>query len=59
MDSAGEDGGRVQLYQEGQEDVRKAPFQRDKCLSKVVPTTDLRGRETFSVDFTVCKLQTS
>ena len=26
MDSAGKDGGRVQLHQDGQEDVRKAPF---------------------------------
>ena len=26
MDNAGKDGGRVQLHQEGQEDVRKAPF---------------------------------
>ena len=26
MDNAGKDGGRVQLLQEGQEDVRKAPF---------------------------------
>ena len=26
MDSAGQNGGRVQLHQEGQEDVRKAPF---------------------------------
>ena len=26
MDSAGKDGGRVQLHQDGQEDVRKAPY---------------------------------
>ena len=26
MDNAGKDGGRVQLHQDGQEDVRKAPF---------------------------------
>ena len=26
MDIAGKDGGRVQLHQDGQEDVRKAPF---------------------------------
>ena len=26
MDSAGKDGGRVQLHQDGQEDVRKVPF---------------------------------
>ena len=26
MDSEGKDGGRVQLHQDGQEDVRKAPF---------------------------------
>ena len=26
MDNAGKDGGRVHLHQEGQEDVRKAPF---------------------------------
>ena len=26
MDNAGKDGGRVQLHQEGQEDIRKAPF---------------------------------
>ena len=26
MDIAGKDGGRVQLPQDGQEDVRKAPF---------------------------------
>ena len=26
MDSAGKDGGRVQFHQDGQEDVRKAPF---------------------------------
>ena len=28
MDNAGKDGGRVQLHQDGQEDVRKAPFHR-------------------------------
>ena len=28
MDIAGKDGGRVQLYQDGQEDIRKAPFHR-------------------------------
>ena len=26
MDIAGKDGGRVQLHQDGQEDVRKAPI---------------------------------
>ena len=26
MDIAGKDGGRVQLHQDGREDVRKAPF---------------------------------
>ena len=26
MDIAGKDGGRVQLHQDGQEDVSKAPF---------------------------------
>ena len=26
MDNAGKYGGRVQLYQDGQEDIRKAPF---------------------------------
>ena len=26
MDIAGKDGGKVQLHQDGQEDVRKAPF---------------------------------
>ena len=26
MDNAGKDGGRVQLHQDSQEDVRKAPF---------------------------------
>ena len=26
MDNARKDGGRVQLHQDGQEDVRKAPF---------------------------------
>ena len=26
MDNAGKDGGRVQLHQDGQEDIRKAPF---------------------------------
>ena len=26
VDNAGKDGGRVQLHQDGQEDVRKAPF---------------------------------
>ena len=26
MDNAGKDGGRVQLHQDGQEDVRKAQF---------------------------------
>ena len=26
MDNAGKDGGRVQLHQDGQEDVRKAAF---------------------------------
>ena len=26
MDNAGKDGGRVQLHQDGQEDVRKATF---------------------------------
>ena len=26
MDSAGKDGGRVQLHQDGQEDIRKGPF---------------------------------
>ena len=26
MDNAGKDGGRDQLHQDGQEDVRKAPF---------------------------------
>ena len=26
MDIAGKDGGRVQLHQDGQEDIRKAPF---------------------------------
>ena len=26
MDNAGKDGGRVQLHQDGQEDIRKDPF---------------------------------
>ena len=26
VDIAGKDGGRIQLHQDGQEDVRKAPF---------------------------------
>ena len=81
-DNAGKDCGRVQLHQDGQEDVRKAPFHGQFASIWPVPTmftakeanqttemgvvsvgkgfshyVDSRRRETFSVDFTVCKLQ--
>ena len=46
--NAGKPWGRVQLHQGGQECIRK-----DHYFGKIT-----RGREIFSVDLTVCKLQT-
>ena len=66
MDNAGKDGGRVKLHQDGQEDVVDGGhLDGENCISnaQVLGKSfshyfDSRRRETFSIDFTVCKLQT-